>query len=104
MGPPRAAPNSLIEVVSGRSPLPAGALCRLTAGRDVLRIGVAETAHAGERGHALLKTREPAIGAAQAAILRAPRIILRLRGRADPRRHGENCQYEKQNSHGDLPV
>jgi len=75
----------------------------LPARGNVLRIGVAEAAHAGERGHALLKGREPAIGAAQAAVLRAPRIILRLRARADPGRHGENCQYEKQNSHGRSP-
>ena len=81
-----------LESCCARSPLPAGARRRLSAGGNVLRIGVAEAAHAGERGHALLKSREPAIGAAQAAILRAPRIILRLRGGADPRRHGANCQ------------
>jgi hypothetical protein len=93
-----------MRLVCGRSPLPAGARRRLAAGRNVLRIGVAEAAHAGECGHALGKGREPAIGAAQAAILRAPRIVLRLRGRADSGSHGENRQYEKQSSHSDLPV
>jgi hypothetical protein len=93
-----------LESCCAKSPLPAGARRRLPAGRNVLRIGVTEAAHAGERGHALGKGCEPAIGAAQAAILRAPRIILRLRARVDPGRHGENRQQEQQNSHGDLPV
>jgi hypothetical protein len=66
-----------------------------------LRIGVTEAANPTHRGHALLAADEAAIvGGITDIIDRAPRIILRLCARADPGCHGENRQYEKQNSHG----
>jgi hypothetical protein len=65
-----------------------------------LRIGVTEAAVSAQGGQALLNGCEPAILAAEAGVICAPRIILRLRARADPGRDSENCQHEKQDSHG----
>jgi hypothetical protein len=68
-----------------------------------LRIGVAEAAVAAQGRLALLNGGEPTILAAEAGVIRAPWIVLRLRPCADPGRHGENCQYAKQDSHGRSP-
>jgi hypothetical protein len=68
-----------------------------------LRIGVAEAAVSAQRRLALLNGGEPTILAAEAGVIRAPRIILRLRARADPGCHSEYCQHEKQDSHGRSP-
>jgi hypothetical protein len=58
-----------------------------------LRIYVTETANPTHRGHALLAADEAAIVSGIADIVnRAPRIILRLRARANPGGHGENRQ------------
>src|ERR1700719_4735539 len=65
---------------------------------NVLRIGVAETTVAAQGRLALLNGSEPTILAAEAGVVRAPRIILRLGARADSGRRGENCQREKQDS------
>src|ERR1700685_2905992 len=69
----------------------------------VLRIGVTEAAVATQGGLALLNGGEPTILAAEAGVIRAPRVILRLRARADPGGHSENCQQEEQGSHGRSP-
>jgi hypothetical protein len=69
-----------------------------------LRIGVAEAAHAGERGHALCKGCEPAIRAAQPAILRAPRIILRLRGVPIPAVTAKIASMKSKILMADIPV
>jgi hypothetical protein len=68
-----------------------------------LRIGVTEAAVAAQGRLALLNGGEPTILAAEAGIIRTPRIILRLRVRADADGHGENCQHEKYDSHGRSP-
>lgn len=64
----------------------------MTAGRwDVLGISVTEAAHTAKRNHALLKGGEPAIrtAALPAAVIRAPRIVLRL-GAAAERCHARD--------------
>src|SRR5579862_9388698 len=61
--------------------------------RVVLSVPVAEAAHAGERGHALLVADEATIGAATVVahgVLGAPRIILRLCGH----RRADGCRAE----------
>jgi len=53
-----------------------------TRRRHELRIAIAESALAGQCGHALLESRKPAVlpaAAAAAAVNGAPRIVLRLR-------------------------
>jgi hypothetical protein len=67
---------------------------------NVLRIGVAEAAVPTQGSQALLKGCKPTILAAETGVVRTPRIILRLRPRADPSCHNDNCQHEKQNPHG----
>jgi hypothetical protein len=69
----------------------------------VLRICVTEAAVPTQRSQALLKCCESTILAAEAGVICAPRIILRLRARADADCHNANCQYEKQSSHGSSP-
>jgi hypothetical protein len=68
-----------------------------------LRIGVAEAAVPAQGGQTLLVGREPAILAAEARIIRAPRIILCFRGRAGSSYRHDSRQHEKQNSHGRSP-
>ena len=70
-------------------------------GRNVLCVSIAETADAAHGRHALFKGREPAIGAATtaAAIVRTPRIVLRLCRRAHhPCSHKHSC-HRQQNFH-----
>jgi hypothetical protein len=68
-----------------------------------LGIGVAEAAVSAQGRLALLQGREPTILAAEAGVIRAPWIILRLRARADPGCRYGYCQHEKQGSHGRSP-
>ena len=67
---------------------------------NVLRICVTEAAVPAQCSHALLNGCEATILAAEAGVICAPRIILRLRPRADLSCYSDNCQHEKQNSHG----
>src|SRR6202045_4750570 len=83
-----------------RSPVVARSRHGGCGGGNVLRIGVTEAAVAAQGRLALSNGGEATILAAEAGVIRAPRIILGLRARADPGRHGENCQHEKQGSHG----
>src|SRR5665213_2192432 len=75
-------------------------------GRLIEIIGHAKAAHPGHRRHALRDVDEAAIyGAAEvAAILRAPRIVLRFGTDADPDRAGKKSQHDKRKLHGRLPV
>src|ERR1051326_2883927 len=71
--------------------------------RHVLQIPFAGPAPAADRRQALFIGRKAAIGAAvaeEAAVIGAPRIVLRAGAAAD--RHGgtDNSDYDKQRSHG----
>jgi 2-oxoglutarate dehydrogenase complex dehydrogenase (E1) component-like enzyme len=71
---------------------------------NVLGIGVAEAAVSTQGRQTLLEGCESAILAAEARIVRAPRIILSLRACAGSSyRHHHYCQHEKQQSHGRSP-
>jgi hypothetical protein len=95
----------ILLAAAGRSRRLAGSRHWVRGWRNVLRIGAAEAANPPHRGHALLAGDEAAIVSRIANIIsRAPRIILRLCARVYSDCHGENRQYEKQNSHGGLPV
>jgi hypothetical protein len=70
---------------------------------NVLRICVAEAAVSTQGRQTLLEGCEPAILTAKARIICAPRIILCLRACAAGSYRHDNCQHEKQNSHGRSP-
>jgi len=71
---------------------------RVHGRRSVLRICVTEAAVPTQGCHALLNGRKPTILAAEAGVVCAPRIILRLRPRADPSCYNDNCQHESRSS------
>jgi len=64
----------------------------------------AEPANSTDFGQALLKSREPAIHATVAAILCAPRIVLRFGRNFNADDADANSQYEQQQLHGRLVV
>ena len=73
--------SSLLVMLSVMWPISGGRMppCR----RHVLSVSIAETAHAAERGHALLKAREATIRTPAAdiaaTVVSAPRIVLGTR-------------------------
>jgi hypothetical protein len=60
----------------------------------------AEPANSADLGQALLKSREPAIHATVAAILRAPGVILGVSGLFSAEDTDANSQHEQQELHG----
>src|SRR6185437_5355193 len=75
-------------------------------GRNILRIAIAGAADAAHGGQALLKGREPAVGAAfpeGRAVIGAPRIVLRLGARTKSRHGGANANRREPEFHGGSP-
>ena len=75
-------------------------------GRNILRIAIAGAADAAHGGQALLKGREPAVGAALPegrAVIGAPRIVLRLGARTESRHGGANANRREPEFHGGSP-
>jgi hypothetical protein len=70
-----------------------------------LRVAHADPADSADSGHALVEADEAAIGTAGlAAIIGAPRIVLRIDVRADPRGGGEKRGYEQERLHWRVPL
>src|SRR5689334_809347 len=71
--------------------------------RHVLQISLAGPAPAADRRQALFIGRKAAIGAAvaeEAAVIGAPRIVLRAGAAANRNGGADNSGYDKQRSHG----
>ncbi len=77
-----------------------------TGRRDILVVPLAKTSDPADRRHALCETDKAAIrrAAVPAAILGAPRIILRRGGNCKSNGSGENCEYNKRQLHRRLPA
>jgi len=74
--------------------------------RHVLQVSLAGAAHAADRRQTLLVRREAAIGAAvaeKAAVIGAPRIILRFGATPDRRSGDDNYERDEQRAHGGPP-